>query len=71
MTFFASFKAEGVDTSFALWSSVFHSVSPFCTAGFGLCNDSFMGFNDNVLINGIISVLAITGSLGFIVVTDL
>ena len=70
IAFFIAFKQEGIETGFALWSSVFHSVSAFCTAGFGLYNDSFMGFNDNVFINSIISVLAITGSLGFIVVTD-
>ncbi|MGB3852087.1 MAG: potassium transporter TrkG [Tunicatimonas sp.] len=69
--FFIAFKLEGIETGFALWSSVFHSVSAFCTAGFGLYNDSFMGFRDNLLINIIISVLAITGSLGFIVVTDI
>ena len=71
IAFFIAFKLEGIETGFALWSSVFHSISAFCTAGFGLYNDSFMGFRDNVLVNVIISVLAITGSLGFIVVTDL
>ncbi len=68
--FFIGFKMEGVETGFALWSSVFHSVSAFCTAGFGLYNDSFVSFHDNVLLNITISVLAVTGSLGFIVVTD-
>ncbi len=71
IAFFIAFKREGIETGFALWSSLFHSVSAFCTAGFGLYNDSFMGFNDNLFINSIISVLAITGSLGFIVVTDM
>ena len=68
--FFVAFKLEGIETGFALWSSVFHSVSAFCTAGFGLYNDSFMSFHDNAFINIIISVLAITGAMGFIVVTD-
>ena len=71
VAFFIAFKLEGIETDFAVWSSIFHSISAFCTAGFGLYNDSFMGFHDNVFINIIISVLAITGSLGFIVVTDL
>lgn len=53
------------------WFSIFHSVSAFCTAGFALFNDSFMGYQDNVAINTIIAVLAIAGSLGFIVITDL
>ena len=68
--FFVAFKLEGIETGFALWSSVFHSVSAFCTAGFGLYNDSFMSFYDNAFINIVISVLAITGAMGFIVVTD-
>lgn len=69
--FYIAFKNEGVETTFAVWSSIFHSVSAFCTAGFGLYNDSFEQFADNGYINAIISVLAISGSLGFIVVTDL
>ncbi len=69
--FFVAFKREGIETSFAIWSSIFHSVSSFCTAGFGLYNDSFESFADNTSINIIISLLAILGSLGFIVVTDI
>lgn len=68
---FASFKHEGIETGFAIWSSIFHSISAFCTAGFGLYNNSFEGFPHNVFINATISVLAICGSLGFIVITDI
>lgn len=53
-----------------IWFSIFHSVSAFCTAGFGLFNDSFENYSNNGFINGVISVLAIAGSLGFIVITD-
>lgn len=69
--FFIAFKDSGMETLQAIWYGIFHSVSAFCTAGFGLFNDSFEGFQDNVFINTIISVLAIAGSLGFIVITDL
>jgi trk system potassium uptake protein TrkH len=69
--FFIAFKNAGMDTFQAIWYGVFHSVSAFCTAGFGLFNDSFESFQDNTFINIIISVLAIAGSLGFIVITDL
>lgn len=69
--FFIAFKNTGMETVKALWYSIFHSVSAFCTAGFGLFNDSFEGYQDNTFINVIISVLAIAGSLGFIVITDL
>ncbi len=68
--FFIAFKSEGMPTLEALWSSVFHSISTFCTAGFSLFNNSFMDYADNNFINFIISMLAICGSLGFIVITD-
>ncbi|TDK47921.1 potassium transporter TrkH [Algoriphagus formosus] len=69
--FYFAFKQEGMETLKAIWFSVFHSVSAFCTAGFGLFNDSFESYSSNIFINTIISVLAIAGSLGFIVITDL
>lgn len=68
--FFIAFRSEGMDTLEAIWSSVFHSVSTFCTAGFSLFNNSFIDFVDNHFINFIISMLAICGSMGFIVITD-
>ena len=69
--FFIAFTGTGMATGKALWFSIFHSVSAFCTAGFGLNNNSFEAYQDHTFINVIISVLAIAGSLGFIVVTDL
>ncbi|WP_282057185.1 TrkH family potassium uptake protein [Maribacter luteus] len=69
--FFIAFKQEGMETIKAIWFSIFHSVSAFCTAGFGLFNNSFEDYSNNGFINSIISVLAIAGSLGFIVITDL
>ncbi|WP_111309380.1 TrkH family potassium uptake protein [Confluentibacter sediminis] len=70
LCFYIAFTNAGVEPNFAIWSSVFHSISSFCTAGFGLYNDSFEQFAGNTSINTIISVLSICGSLGFIVVTD-
>jgi trk system potassium uptake protein TrkH len=70
LCFYIAFTQAGVEHNFAIWSSIFHSVSSFCTAGFGLYNDSFEQFAGNGAINTIISVLSICGSLGFIVVTD-
>ena len=68
--FFIAFKMESMATLEAVWSSIFHSVSAFCTAGFSLFNNSFMDYAGNSLINFTISLLSICGSLGFIVVTD-
>jgi trk system potassium uptake protein TrkH len=70
LCFYIAFTRAGVEHNFAIWSSIYHSISAFCTAGFGLYNDSFEQFEGNTSINTIISVLAICGSLGFIVVTD-
>lgn len=67
---YIAFTQAGIEHNFAIWSSIYHSISAFCTAGFGLYNDSFEQFAGNTFINTIISVLAICGSLGFIVVTD-
>jgi len=59
-----------METLEAIWSSIFHSISTFCTAGFSLFNNSFMDYADDHFINFIIAMLAICGSLGFIVITD-
>lgn len=68
--FFIAFKTDGMATGEAIWSSIFHSISAFCTAGFSLFNSGFTDYVDNGLINFTISMLAICGSLGFIVITD-
>jgi trk system potassium uptake protein TrkH len=69
--FYFAFTNSGMGSVKAVWFSIFHSISSFCTAGFGLFNDGFESYHDNTFINTIISVLAISGSLGFIVITDL
>lgn len=68
--FFCAFRWDGMEVGEAVWMSIFHSVSAFCTAGFSLFNSGFANYVDNGFINFIISFLAIAGSLGFIVVTD-
>lgn len=54
-----------------VWDSLFHSISAFCTAGFGLYSNSFEGFRDDAALNAIISVLSLLGATGFIVLHDL
>ena len=68
--YYLAFTAAGVEHNFAVWSSIFHSVSAFCTAGFGLYNDSFERYADSASVNFLTSFLSICGSLGFIVVMD-
>jgi len=54
-----------------IWKAIFHSVSAFCTAGFGLYNDNFEQFKFNININTTLSVLSYAGGIGFIVLLDL
>lgn len=68
--FFIAFKEDGIPFLETLWSAIFHSVSTFCTAGFSLFNSGFTNYIDDGFVNFIISMLAICGSLGFIVITD-
>jgi trk system potassium uptake protein TrkH len=62
------FAAAGVEN--AGWFAVFHSVSAFATAGFGLRGNSLEDFSDNVTVNVTISSLAYLGAIGFIVMQD-
>ena len=54
----------------ALWYSIFHSISAFCTAGYTLWPNGLENFVDSKTINTVISCLMLAGSMGFIVVTD-
>ena len=54
-----------------LFYSLFHSVSAFNNAGFALFSDNLIGFSHDGLINLVISLLIITGGLGFTVFVDL
>jgi len=53
-----------------VWQAVFHSVSAFCTAGFGLFSNSFEDYRDDVQLNVVIGVLSYLGAIGFIVLHD-
>ena len=65
---FAAFRRAGIDHP--LWSAVFHSLSAFCTAGFGLYDASFEALRGNVAVNAILGVLSYLGAIGFIVFVD-
>lgn len=54
-----------------IYSSVFHSISAFCNAGFSLYSDSFMRFQNNYLVVLTIATLIIIGGLGFPVLMNL
>ena len=54
-----------------LWHGVFHSVSAFNNAGFGLRSDNLTAYVGNWWINGVIAALVILGGIGFPVLLEL
>ena len=58
-------------TARSAFSALFHSISAFCNAGFSLFPESFEGFNSTFPVLIILSLLIITGGIGFIVLQDL
>lgn len=54
----------------AAWHALFHSISAFCNAGFGLHDDSLMGYQADVTVNLTVSGLIILGGIGFPVLLD-
>jgi len=59
------------DSSFCLYSAIFHSISAFCNAGFSLYQDSFTKYEAHLGINLIMASLIIMGGLGFTVLINL
>jgi trk system potassium uptake protein TrkH len=55
----------------AVWHSVFHSVSAFCNAGFGLLPDNLVRYRGDLLVNLAITGLIVVGGLGFLVNMEL
>ena len=55
----------------ALYTAVFHSVSAFCNAGFGLYPDNLMRYSQSILLNVTICMLIVVGGIGFPVLYDL
>jgi trk system potassium uptake protein TrkH len=54
----------------AAYPAVFHAVSAFCNAGFSLYQDSFVGYREDWIVNGVLSALIIIGGIGFVVIAD-
>ncbi|MBF0293580.1 MAG: hypothetical protein HQL96_00205 [Magnetococcales bacterium] len=53
------------------WMAVFHAVSAFCNAGFGLLSDNLTRYRADPLVNLVVMGLIVLGGLGFVVVADL
>jgi trk system potassium uptake protein TrkH len=55
----------------SIYLGIFHSVSAFCTAGFGLFSDSFCAYQKNILVYLTLDIVCIAGGIGFFVLYDL
>lgn len=68
LTYF--FNLEGYEFTSALYHATFHSISTFCTAGFSTFDTSLEQFVTNHPVNITISILAILGGIGFVVMKE-
>lgn len=53
------------------WWAVFHAVSAFCNAGFGLAPDNLVRYRADPWVNLVVMALIVLGGLGFFVVHEL
>ncbi len=51
-----------------IFSSLFHSISAFCSAGFSLYRNSMHGYSNNITITATIGLLIILGGIGYPVI---
>jgi trk system potassium uptake protein TrkH len=63
---------DGCENVQQVWFfSIFHSISAFCNAGFGLFGDSLVVYSGKWQVYGVIGVLIILGGVGFGVLYDI
>ncbi|ABX08024.1 potassium transporter TrkG [Prochlorococcus marinus] len=53
------------------WAALFHSISAYNNAGFGLWADSMQSYRNNWVVNVVVILLIILGGLGWRVTSDL
>lgn len=68
---FTLWRSPAIDTGRQIWMAVFHAVSAFCNAGFGLRPDSLAGHAGEPLTLAVIACLIVAGGLGFGAAWDL
>jgi trk system potassium uptake protein TrkH len=52
------------------WASLFHCISAYNNAGFGLWSDNLVGYRDNPVVNGVIAAMIVIGGIGWRVIND-
>ena len=54
-----------------LWAALFHCISAYNNAGFGLWSDNLVGYKANPVVNGVIGALIVSGGIGWRVTNEL
>ncbi len=54
-----------------LWFSIFHSISAYNNAGFGLWSDSLQAYRNNWVVNFVLIILIVLGGFGWRVTNDI
>ncbi|WP_396102838.1 potassium transporter TrkG [Cyanobium sp. Morenito 9A2] len=54
-----------------LWAALFHAISAYNNAGFGLWSDSLVRYHNKPLVNLVIALLIVTGGIGWRVTHEL
>ena len=54
-----------------LWASLFHVISAYNNAGFGLWENNLVAYRDNPVVNGVIAAMIVIGGIGWRVINDL
>ena len=59
------------NTGQRFWASLFHSISAYNNAGFGLWSDSLQAYRSNRVVNVVVISLIVLGGLGWRVTSDI
>ena len=59
------------DPAERLWAALFHSISAYNNAGFGLWSDSLERYRSHGVVNAVVMLLIVMGGLGWRVTSDL
>ena len=54
-----------------LWASMFHAISAYNNAGFGLWSNSLESYRDNPVVTGVIAFMIVIGGIGWRVANDI
>lgn len=71
MLFWRLVTEHNTPVSYALWSSIFHSVSAFNNAGFSLRSDNLIGYNSDWFILSPLMLAIVLGGLGYSVLAEI